>query len=587
LALIADETILEVKRALDIAEVITAYFPLRRAGSNLKALCPFHDEKTPSFNVRPTTQTYHCFGCGKGGDLISFVMEFEKVDYPEAIRILADRAGVPIRYKEGGAEEGPGRREIAQANEWAAGVFRSVLKTAPEGQIARDFLKRRGVTDETAELFGLGHSVDAWDYLLQRARTAGISPRTLQAAGLVIERTEGKQGHYDRFRGRVVFPIGDLWGKPIAFGARTLKDEHPKFINSPETKIFSKGRGFYGLHLAKDVLEETKTIYIVEGYLDVVIPYQAGVKGLVATLGTSLTRDHLKILRRYVEKVVLVFDADAAGQKASERGLDLLLTENVDIFVAELPAGLDPDDVVLQHGPDRLRECLEKPREIFDFLMTSLSAKHGTSTPAAKARIVDEMMERVGLIPDAVKREILVQQLAQRFGLAERTLKDRLNRTEAPAAPALPEPPVAEPLIAAARNLLACIAADPATAVAVRKAVPLERYPTAPLRKIAEAAYAVIDRLGAASGREWTAALAEPALASLAASILAEEVDPAQAPARALEAGRALEQAQARSESRDILARLKTAQGEEQDALLRRITEGRKNKPDHTRLPGR
>ena len=586
MALIADETILEVKRALDIAEVIGAYFPLRRAGTNLKALCPFHDEKTPSFNVRPTTQTYHCFGCGKGGDLIGFVMDFEKVDYPEAIRILADRAGVAIRYKEGGAEEGPGRRDLAQANEWAAGVFRTLLKTAPEAQVARDFFQRRGVTEETSELFGLGFSMESWDHLLQRARTAGIPARTLQAAGLVVERTEGKQGHYDRFRGRAMFPIGDLWGKPIAFGARTLKDEHPKFINSPESKIFTKGRGFYGLHLAKDVLEETRTIYIVEGYLDVVIPHQAGVKGLVATLGTSLTPHHLQVLRRYADKVVLVFDGDAAGQDASVRGLDLLLAENVDIFVAELPPGMDPDDVVLKQGPDALRGFLEKPREIFDFLMTALAAKHGTSTPAAKARIVEEMMERVGRIPDAVKQEILVQQLAQKFGLAERTLKDRLASRggEEPAAPAAPveDPPAPEPVLQAARTLLACLATGAATAVDLRKTVPLEHYPAGSLRKLAEAAYGVIDRLGEAPGREWTAAL-DPALASLLASILAEEIDPA----RAVEARRALDQAQARSESKGLLARLKTAQGEEQDALLRRITEGRKNKPDHTRLPGR
>ncbi len=584
MALIADETILEVKRALDIAEVISAYFPLKRAGSNLKALCPFHDEKTPSFNVRPTTQTYHCFGCGKGGDLIGFVMDFEKVDYPEAIRILADRAGVAIRYKEGGAEDGPGRREIAQANEWAAGVFRSILKNEPEAQIARDFLRRRGVTDETAELFQLGHSMDSWDFLLQRARTAGLSAKTLHAAGLAVERTEGKQGHYDRFRGRVVFPIGDLWGKPIAFGARTLKDEHPKFINSPETKIFTKGRGFYGLHLAKEALEETKTVYIVEGYLDVVIPHQAGVKGLVATLGTALTRDHLKILRRYVDKVVLVFDADAAGQKASERGLDLLLSENVDIFVAELPSGMDPDDVVLKLGPDKLRECLEKPREIFDFLMASLSAKHGTSTPAAKARIVDEMMERVGMIPDAVKREILVQQLSQKFGLAEATLKGRLARREEPAAPVVEAAP--EPLVAAGRELIACIVADPATALAVRQGVPAERYPTEGLRAIAAAAYALLDATGSAGGL--AGSLADPALASLAAAILAAELDPAQVPGRAAAAREALERAEFRTESNDRRERLKTAQGEEQDALLRRIMEARKQRPrDHGLLPGR
>lgn len=587
MALIADETILEVKRALDIAEVISAYFPLKRAGSNLKACCPFHDEKTPSFNVRPSTQTYHCFGCGKGGDLIGFVMDYEKVDYPEAIKILADRAGVTIRYKEGGAEDGPGRRDIAQTNEWAAGVFRSILKTAPEAQIARDFLQRRGVTEETQELFGLGHSMDSWDYLLNRARTAGVSAKTLAAAGLAIERTEGRQGHYDRFRGRVIFPIGDLWGKPIAFGARTLKDENPKFINSPETKIFSKGRGFYGLHLAKEHLEETKTIYIVEGYLDVVIPYQAGVKGLVATLGTSLTKDHLKILRRYVDKVVLVFDADAAGQKASERGLDLLLSENVDIFVAQLPAGMDPDDVVLKQGPDALRECLEKPREIFDFLMTSLSAKHGTSTPAAKTRVIDEMMERVGQIPDPVKREILVQQLAQRFGVAEATLKTRLKREEPEGAPEVEES-APEPLIAAARELLACVVADPATAVLTRAEVPLDRYPTESLRTIAAAAYGLVEKLGEASGRELTAALGDPALASLAASILAGDVEKEKAPARAASARRTLETAAVRSESKDIRARLKEAQGEEQDALLRRIMEARKRRPtDHGLLPGR
>ncbi|HEX7900670.1 MAG TPA: DNA primase [Planctomycetota bacterium] len=587
MALIADETILEVKRALDIAEVISAYFPLKRAGSNLKAVCPFHDEKTPSFNVRPSTQTYHCFGCGKGGDLIGFVMDFEKVDYPEAIRILADRAGVAIRYKEGGAEDGPGRREVAQANEWAANVFRSTLKNAPEAQIARDFFQRRGVTEETAELFGLGHSLESWDHLLQRARTAGISAKTLHAAGLVVERTEGKQGHYDRFRGRAMFPIGDLWGKPIAFGARTLKDEHPKFINSPETKIFTKGRGFYGLHLAKEALEETKTVYIVEGYLDVVIPHQAGVKGLVATLGTALTRDHLKILRRYVEKVVLVFDADAAGQKASERGLDLLLSENVDIFVAELPSGMDPDDVVLKLGADKLRECLEKPREIFDFLMSSLSAKHGTSTPAAKARIVEEMMERVAQIPDAIKREILVQQVAQRFGLAEATLKDRLRR-EAPEAAAPVEVEAPAPLVAAARELIACVVADPVTAKAARANVPLDRYPSAPLRKIAEAAYALVDRLGEAPGRELTAALGDPALSTLAASILAGELDPAQAAARAEAARQTLETAAYRSESKDRQARLKEATGESQDALLREIMNARKRRPtDHGLLPGR
>jgi len=245
---------------------------------------------------------------------------------------------------------------------------------------------------------------------------------------------------------------------------------------------------------------------------------------------------------------------------------------------------MDPDDVVLKLGPDKLRECLEKPREIFDFLMSSLSAKHGTSTPAAKARIVDEMMERVSLIPDAVKREILVQQLGQRFGLSEATLKGRLTRREEPAAPVVETAP--EPLVAAGRELIACLVADPATAVAVRQAVPVERYPTEGLRRIAAAAYALVDATGAASGL--AASLADPALASLAAAILAVELDPAQVPGRAAAAREALERAGFRTESNDRRERLKTAQGEEQDALLRKIMDARKQRPkDHGLLPGR
>src|SRR6185295_18368554 len=278
---------------------------------------------------------------------------------------------------------------------------------------------------------------------------------------LVIER-EGRGGYYDRFRARPIFPIHDARGRAIGFGARTLKkDDHPKFINSPETPVFTKGRGFYGLNLSREEIEKTRTVYIVEGYLDVIVPFQAGVKGLVATLGTALTKDHLKILRRYADKVVLVFDSDAAGQKASERGLDLLLSENVDIFVADLPPGLDTDDVILKEGPDRLRACLEKPREIFGFLMDALAAKHGVDTPAAKARIIEETVDRLAQIPDPVKQEILLQQLSAKFGIEERSLRGKLERKrvgepEPAAAPPARPVPASPVLEKAARQLLAC-----------------------------------------------------------------------------------------------------------------------------------
>jgi DNA primase len=571
LALIADETVLEVKRSVDITEIVQGYIPLKRAGASYKALCPFHEEKTPSFIVTPQRQTFKCFGCGKGGDAISFVMAQENVDYPEAIRILAERSGIPVKYKEGG-KDGIGRDDLYRILEWAQGVFRGLLLKAPEAETARQFLARRGVSDETSDLFKLGFSMDSWDHLLQRARKAGFDDKTTAAAGLAIER-ENRGGCYDRFRGRAVFPIHDPRSRTIGFGARTLKDEQPKFLNSPETAVFSKGRGFYGLNLCKEELESTRTAYIVEGYLDVIVPFQAGVKGLVATLGTALTKDHLKILRRYADKVVLVFDSDAAGQKASERGLDLLLSENVDIFVAQLPPGMDPDDVVVKEGPDALRACLEKPREIFGFLMDALSAKHGIETPAAKARIVEEMIERLGQIPDPVKQEILLQQLSAKFGIEERSLRGKLERRrqgEPEAAPA-PAPRPASPVLeTAGRELIACAIADKAVAAQIRNEFPAERYPSEALRKIAGVAYALVEKNGEINAGDLIALLQDAAAMELAAGIADLDIPPAKASQKALGCLEKLKSTESRHESRDQAERYKSANPEEQEALLRK-----------------
>lgn len=589
MALISDETILEVKRGVDIVEVVQSSFPLRRSGANYKALCPFHEEKTPSFFVNPEKQIFICFGCGKKGDVIRFIMEHDRADYPEAIKLLADRAGIRVKYREGGEEGGVDRRELFRVNEWAEGVFRGLLLKAPEAATARAFLARRGVSDESSELFGLGYSMDAWGHLLGRARSAGIGEKLLEAAGLAISK-EGRSGRYDRFRNRVMFPIGDARGKTIAFGARTLQQDQVKFLNSPETAIFAKGRGFYGLRHAREEWERTRTAYIVEGYLDVVIPHQAGVRGLVATLGTALTKDHLKVLRRYVDKVVLVFDADAAGKRAAERGLDLLLEENVDIFVAELPEGMDPDDVVLKEGPDRLQERLAKPREIFDFLMERLAARHGTETPAAKARIIGEMMERIVRIPDAVKQELLVQQLAAKFGIEERTLRAKLERPKAPetrgpaAAPRRADPAA----VGAARELLACAAADAECAGRLRAEVPPEAYPSEALRTVAARAYELFDARGEVNGRDLVALMREPGPMEEAAEVMAVEIDPGSAAARFPAALEVLGRIRYREESRDRRSRLKNASPGEQDDLLRQALDARRKRPrDHGLLPGR
>src|SRR6185295_7238293 len=396
---------------------------------------------------------------------------------------------------------------------------------------------------------------------------------------LVIER-EGRGGYYDRFRARPIFPIHDARGRAIGFGARTLKkDDHPKFINSPETPVFTKGRGFYGLNLSREEIEKTRTVYIVEGYLDVIVPFQAGVKGLVATLGTALTKDHLKILRRYADKVVLVFDSDAAGQKASERGLDLLLSENVDIFVASLPPGMDPDDVVVKEGPDRLRECLEKPREIFGFLMDALSAKHGVETPAAKARIVEEMIDRVNQIPDPVKQEILVQQLAQKFGIEERSLRGKLARkregeSDASTAPVAVAPMVTPPVLEkAGRELLGCAIADKAVAATAKTEFPAQRYPSAMLQKIAAVAYDLLEKNGEIDPGALIALLQDGAAMEVAAEIVNLEIDPAKAADQARGCMQSLGLAEAKTEYRGFQGRLNDASEEEQRAKLRQYME--------------
>ncbi len=331
----------------------------------------------------------------------------------------------------------------------------------------------------------------------------------------------------------------------------------------------------------------------MEGYLDVIIPFQAGVRGLVATMGTALGSDHLKLLRRNeVRKVVLLFDSDAAGQKASERGLDLLLSEDADLFVAELPPGMDPDDVVLKEGPDRLRECLAKPREIFDFLMSSLTARHGGETPATRARIVEEMLARLARIPDAVKQELLLQQLALRFGLEERTLRGRLDQP-APspkAAAARPVPPEAPPALEiAARELLAWAVADAKAAARIRQEVAEERYPTEALRKVAHQAYTLFDRTGEVSGRDLIALMQAPDLMQAAAEVLSVEVERPRAEERVQACVDALARVQYKLESRDRHARLKSASSPEEEAeILRQVMEARKRRPkDNGLLPGR
>jgi len=577
LARLSDETVLAVKRAVEIHDVVSGYFPLKKAGSGYKACCPFHEEKSPSFNVNPEKQIFKCFGCGVAGDAIGFVMKHEKVEFLDAIRILAEKYGVPITYDESDGARGPSKEDVVRVCEWAASVFRKQLES-PEGERARTFLEKRGVTAGSSEAWRLGYSADSWDGLINRARKAGIAEGLLFAAGLVKTRESG--GFYDTFRGRVMFPIFDVRGKVIAFGARTLGDDQPKFLNSPESAAFSKGHTLFGLHAAKEDVEETKTLYIVEGYLDVIIPHQAKVPGFVATLGTALTRDHLKTIRRYADRVVLVYDADAAGQKASERGLDLLLAEDIDLFVARLPAGEDPDDVIVKHGADELKNRIAKPVEMFDFLVASLCDRIDVSTMNGKAKVVEELMDRIAQIPNDVKREVLTQRVGVKFSMPDHILRARLKKSPgAPAAPVAVAP--RDPI---ALNLLALLLHGP-TSVELRAKLTPEQFPSAASRAIAAKAYEHLNAGRELRGSDLIALMQEAELMQVAAEAAEIELPVEKAPLMLHELLDRIEHERYAVRSNEMNQALRSATtNEEQNKVLMEILKAKQARPQDQRL---
>src|SRR5437667_10282262 len=373
---IPSETIEQIAAANDIVEVIGSYFPLKRAGANFKALCPFHQEKTPSFIVSASRQTFHCFGCGAGGSVFRFVMEYEHVDFPSAVRKLATRAGITIVEKRGAADEDrqyETRRKLLKLHAEAAEWFHENLTKKEIGDPARKYLKQRGITGEIAKRWQLGYAPDEWDAFGSWAREQGYDARELIASGLVKTKDDDQTSNlnprtsYDRFRGRIMFPICNDVGEVIAFSGRLLKDEEgaAKYLNSPETPLFRKGNVLFGLHKSKRAVIEANCAVVCEGQLDLIALYEAGIANVVAPQGTAFTESQARVLKRFVDEVVLCFDADAAGQKAAERSLEALLQKDrawfnafayqLTVRIAEMPVGEDTDSLIRREG----REALE------------------------------------------------------------------------------------------------------------------------------------------------------------------------------------------------------------------------------------
>ena len=448
---IPEDILQRIRDATDIVDLISEHVQLVKKGRNYSGLCPFHDEKTPSFSVDPDRQFYHCFGCGVGGNVFKFIQEIDRVTFIEAVKFLAERAGVALPERSGPSrEEDAAADELYRANDLAQKYFHHLLLNDDVGASARTYLQTRGLTGETIERFGLGYAPPEWDALLKVAGRRGLNAQTLERAGLALPRSTGS-GHYDRFRDRITFPIANISNRTIAFGARALQpDQEPKYLNSPETPIYHKGRVLYGLSISRDAIRRQDAVLVVEGYMDLISLAQAGIQHVVATSGTALTEDHGRLLARFARQVVLLFDGDAAGSTAAMRACEALLGTGLDARVVSLPSEHDPDTFVQEHGSDVLLERAENAQSVLDFYLEQLAQQHDLSSVEGKARAAERLKPLLAKPRDAVRRDLLLREVAERLSIDEQSLRHDLQASmrrpqrKAVAEPSLtaaPEPP--------------------------------------------------------------------------------------------------------------------------------------------------
>jgi len=423
--LIPPETVEQINAANDIVEVIGGYLQLKRAGAVFKANCPFHNERTPSFTVNPQRQIYKCFGCGAGGSVIRFVMNYENLDFVAAARKLAERANIRIEETEMSAEDqaryGMRKRLLALHLDAAEFFHRQLLKV-PSAQIAREYLKSRGITAEVARSWKLGYAPDAWEAMAALGQERGYSAAELVASGLVKLRDEDRPDgeFYDRFRARVMFPICNDSGEVIGFSGRVLEKEAQgaKYVNSPETILFSKGAILFGLHKSKRALIEEGSAIVCEGQLDLITAFEAGVRNVVAPQGTAFTEKQARKIKQCCEEVVLCFDADAAGQKAAERSLPALLAAGLAVRVATMPPGEDPDSLIRGQGVEAYAARISAAKDFFDFQLDALAARQDFATPRGRMVAARKMAESISRITDAVLRETVMHRITLRLELS-------------------------------------------------------------------------------------------------------------------------------------------------------------------------
>jgi DNA primase len=462
-----DSFVDEVRRAADIVRYVSEQVALKKMGASWKGLCPFHNEKTPSFNVRSEPPIFHCFGCGEGGDVFKFVMLHEKVSFPEAVETIARRFGVSVPERT--FDAGPGRKEREETLallEEAALHFARNLWSAP-GQQAREYLLGRGFKKQTLETIRAGAARESWSDLVDALRRR-FSPAAIVGAGLAVERQGG--GHYDRFRNRAIFPIPSDAGRIVGFGARSIDGSEPKYLNSPETAVYQKSRLLYGLSWAKEAIRRESRVVLMEGYLDVARAHESGIQEAVATCGTALTQSHARLLRRFAERVAVNFDQDDAGQRAVRKSLALLAEEGLDGRIVELPAGHDPDSFLRAEGPAAYRERLDRAPRSMEWLIRRAAAENDVSTPPGKAAYLNALLPPLLALASAVERAAWIPMVVAHGGLDERAAREELSRAlggRRPAAPpaALGPPPGDRTVARPAERLLLSLVARGAEGV--------------------------------------------------------------------------------------------------------------------------
>ncbi|PIS43000.1 MAG: DNA primase [Candidatus Kerfeldbacteria bacterium CG08_land_8_20_14_0_20_40_16] len=417
----------EIKERLDIAEVLQEYIQLRKSGANFKALCPFHNEKTPSFMVSPEKQIWHCFGCSEGGDIFGFVMKIEGVEFPEALRILAKKAGVELRREDPTLQNKKTR--LLDICKLTAAYYHKVLLESPKAEFVREYLKSRQIDSDTTEQFKLGYSPDSWDLLFEFLKKKGYSEEEIFLAGLTVKKEKGT-GYYDRFRNRLMFPINDIHGNAVGFGGRTLKkdEQGAKYINSPETLVYNKSHILYGLDQAKSSIRKEDAVIVVEGYTDCISAHQAGIRNVVASSGTALTEGHLKLIKRYTSNIIVAFDRDVAGAEAAKRGIEVALTQEMNIRVLELLSGKDPDEAIKENKDDFLK-AVKEAKPYLQYYFDDTFKNFNLSRVEDKKRAAAVLLPIIAKIANGIEQSHWLKELAKKIDVSEEILRERIKKT--------------------------------------------------------------------------------------------------------------------------------------------------------------